>query len=66
MGIEDYTVKISKEDKETLLKNIENINSILNKYPDSAIPQSFYYTSMSRTKNYASKLYKWIETLDIE
>ena len=66
MGIEDCIVKISKEDKDTLIRNIENISSILNKYPNSAIPQSYYYTGMTRTKNYASKLNEWIRILSVE
>ena len=59
------SVLVSKEDKERLQKNCEEIKEILEKYPYSNERSDNFPTSMSRVKNYFFDLNEWINLLEV-
>ena len=59
------TVYITKEEKEELVKHIEVINNILDKYPYSNDYSDHFVTTMSRAKSFSKDAQKWIEYLDV-
>ena len=65
MNIRNSTVVISKEDKEKLQKNCEEIEKILDKYPYSNDCSDHFVTSMTRVKNYFSDFKEWVNFLEV-
>ncbi len=63
---EKSEVKISKKDKDSLIKNMDEIKRILNKYPYSNDYSFNFVTAMTRVKNAADDLDHWIGILDIK
>lgn len=59
-------MKISKKDKDSLIKNMDEIKRILNKYPYSNDHSFNFVTAMTRVKNAADDLDQWIGILDIK
>ena len=63
----DNEVFIKKEDKAILLKNIEEINKILNKYPYYKDGTHYHtVTAISRAKNFSKDAEQWIRLLSTE
>ena len=60
------TVYVTKEDKEELVKHINAINEILNKYPYSNDHSDHFVTTMSRAKTLSRDALKWIGYLDVK
>lgn len=60
------TVYVTKEDKEELVKHINAINEILNKYPYSNDHSDHFVTTMSMAKNLSKDALKWIGYLDVK
>ena len=60
------TVYVTKEDKEELVKHINAINEILNKYPYSNDHSDYFITTMSRAKTLSRDALKWIGYLDVK
>lgn len=62
----DSTVYVTNEDKEELIKYIDAINEILNKYPYSNDYSDHFVTTMSRAKSFSKDAQKWIGYLDVQ
>ena len=60
------TVYVTREDKEKLIKHINAINKILNKYPYSNNHLDPFITTMSRVKTLSRDAQQWIECLDVQ
>lgn len=60
------TVYVSKEDKEALQKNCEEIEKILEKYPYSNDFSDNCVTNMTRIKTFSHELKSCIELLKIK
>lgn len=60
------TVYVTKEDKEELVKHIDAVNKILNKYPYSNDYSDHFVTTMSRAKTFSKDAQQWIGYLDVQ
>jgi len=63
---EKSEVKISKKDKDSLIKNMDEIRRILNKYPYSNDHLFNFVAAITRVKNAANELERWIGILGVK